>query len=289
MSDTLELIANLLRKAERTDNQHEKDAFFTRAQTLATRNSIDLAVARAHTAKAEQREQIEERAVRIGYKGTTGLADYVQLFLAIGKANDLRFLIANDSTVVYAHGFPSDIDVTEALYASLVGQMVKASEEYLKTGDHKNDTVWVEGGYKKKYTGEKDYWGDREYTEDYVPGHYKPVHGRVARRSFYAGFASRIQTRLLEAKQTTEQAAILEDETAQQAQQGTSGLVSLALVLVEKQTAVTEWHAAEIKRRGIRGSYKGGRSSGHSGSGRQAGDRAGRSANLGGNTQAIGA
>ena len=43
-------IAALLRQAEGTDNPHEAEAFMTAAQRLATATSIDLAVARAHSA-----------------------------------------------------------------------------------------------------------------------------------------------------------------------------------------------------------------------------------------------
>ena len=46
-------IAALLRQAEGTDNPHEAEAFMTAAQRLATATSIDLAVARSHTAKRE--------------------------------------------------------------------------------------------------------------------------------------------------------------------------------------------------------------------------------------------
>ena len=45
---TMARIGALLLRAEGTDNRHEADACITRAQTLATLNSIDIAVARAH-------------------------------------------------------------------------------------------------------------------------------------------------------------------------------------------------------------------------------------------------
>lgn len=289
---TLELIAALLRKAEHTDNEHEQDAFFTRAQTLATRNSIDLAVARSHTAKAQQREQVEERVIRIGTKGSQSLAAYVQLFLAIGRANDLQFLIARDSTKVYAHGFPSDIEVTEALYSSLVLQMVASAETFLKKGTYKAEQVWTPGRYKKVRSG--SYYG---FDEEWVEGTSKPVHGKVARRSFYQGFTSRIAARLREAQQAAEDAAEAEDalqatdvrSTASSTESTGKTLSSTALVIIEKKAEVTAWHAAEVKRQKIRGSYRGGRSTGSSRSSRQAGDTAGRSASLSSPSRGIGA
>jgi hypothetical protein len=100
MSDDkmLARIAALLRQAEGTDNPHEAEAFMTAAQRLATATSIDLAVARSHSATRSR---------------------------------------ASNSTFVYAYGFAEDIDSSHALYASLVMQMVRASEAYIATGAHR--------------------------------------------------------------------------------------------------------------------------------------------------------
>ena len=63
-----------------------------------------------------------------------GLRTYVQLFVVIAAANDVKCDVASNSTFVYAYGFAEDIDATHALYASLVVQMVKASDAYIATG-----------------------------------------------------------------------------------------------------------------------------------------------------------
>ncbi len=60
-----------------------------------------------------------------------------QLFVLIAAANDVRCDIATNSTFLYAYGFTEDIDATHALYASLVVQMVRASDAYLATGAHR--------------------------------------------------------------------------------------------------------------------------------------------------------
>ena len=130
-------IAALLRQAEGTDNAHEAEAFMAAAQRLATATSIDLAVARSHSAKRSAAQQPTQRTITIGEPGTKGLRTYVQLFAVIAAANDVRCDVASNSAFVYAYGFAEDIDATHALYASLVVQMVRASDAYIGSGAHR--------------------------------------------------------------------------------------------------------------------------------------------------------
>lgn len=130
-------IAALLRQAEGTDNAHEAEAFMAAAQRLATATSIDLAVARAHSATRSAAQVPTQLTVTIGEPGSRGLRTYVQLFAVIAAANDVRCDVASNSTYVYAYGFQEDIDATHALYASLVVQMVRSCDAYLATGEHK--------------------------------------------------------------------------------------------------------------------------------------------------------
>jgi Protein of unknown function (DUF2786) len=130
-------IAALLRQAEGTDNAHEAEAFMTAAQRLATATSIDLAVARSHSDKRTKAQTPVQRTITIGNAGARGLRTYVQLFVLIANANDVKCDIASNSTFVYAYGFAEDIDTSHALYASLVMQMVRASEAYIATGKHR--------------------------------------------------------------------------------------------------------------------------------------------------------
>uniref|UniRef100_UPI000A029FD4 DUF2786 domain-containing protein n=1 Tax=Mycobacterium avium TaxID=1764 RepID=UPI000A029FD4 len=139
MSDDkmLARIAALLRQAEGTDNSHEADAFMSAAQRLATAASIDLAVARSHSAQRSAAQAPTQRTITIGAAGSKGLRTYVQLFVLIAAANDVRCDVASNSTFVYAYGFAEDIDASHALYASLVVQMVRASDAYLASGAHR--------------------------------------------------------------------------------------------------------------------------------------------------------
>ncbi len=139
MSDDrmLARIAALLRQAEGTDNAHEAEAFMAAAQRLATATSIDLAVARAHSAVRTGAQAPTQRTITIGEPGTRGLRTYVQLFAVIASANDVRCDVASNSAYVYAYGFAEDIDASHALYASLVVQMVRSCDAYLSTGEHR--------------------------------------------------------------------------------------------------------------------------------------------------------
>src|SRR4051812_20337017 len=139
-------LAALLRQAESTDNEHEAEAFMAAAQRLATATSIDLAVARAHSARKERRAAPIAKRIEIGPPGKRALRTYVQLFLAIARANDITCDLASNSTYVIAYGFETDIEMCEALYASLVVQMVRASDAYLRSGAYRRGTNYVEEG-----------------------------------------------------------------------------------------------------------------------------------------------
>jgi hypothetical protein len=225
MSDKdLTRIAALLRKAEGTDNEHEADAYLQAAQRLATLASVDLAVARAHTQRRERRPVPTQRAVVIGESGKRGLRTYVELFLAIGRANNLTCDIARDSTRVHAFGFDTDIDMAETLYASLVVQMVRASDLYIKSGDYALEKVIKRvvvttpgrfGGWRQEY----------QYVE-------KPVHATTARINFQQAFARRIGTRLAQARKQTEE-QLIADQPAEEGR-------GMALVLRNREVELAD-------------------------------------------------
>jgi hypothetical protein len=173
----LSRIAALLRQAEGTNNPHEAEAFMAAAQRLATATSIDLAVAREHSATRTAAQTPTQRVIAMGEAGTKGLRAYVCLFAAIAAANDLECDVTSNNTAVYAYGFPEDIDATSTLYASLVVQMVRACDAYLATGDH------------------------------------LPTPKITARLNFHLAFAARIGRRLADARAEARQ-AVLDQDTA---------------------------------------------------------------------------
>ena len=140
MSATLDRISALLAKAERTDNEAEADAYLMKAQQLATLASVDLAVARARTARREGRQQPESRTTTIGEKGKRANQHLIALFVAIAHANDAQVDVAANSTYVIGYGMPADLDVVETIYASLAVHMVHASQAYLAAGSWRDET-----------------------------------------------------------------------------------------------------------------------------------------------------
>ena len=171
-------IAALLRQAEGTDNPHEAETFLAAAQRLATATAIDLAVARSHSAQREAATAPVQRTVTIGDPGTRGLRTYVALFAAIAHANDIRCDVAHNSSYLHAYGFREDLDAAQALYASLVVQMVKACDGYLAAGEH------------------------------------RPTPTITARLNFQLAFGSRIGARLAEAREAARAEAVAGRDSA---------------------------------------------------------------------------
>ena len=250
-------LAALLRQAESTDNENEAEAFMAAAQRLATVTSIDLAVARAHTARRERRAAPIAKRIEMGPPGKRALRTYVQLFLAIARANDLTCDLASNSTYVIAYGFETDIDVCEALYASLVVQMVRSSDAYLRSGRYRRESQWVEE------RGPNGRWRTVR----------KPVHGITARISFQTAFAARIGERLAaEREQATNDVLAAANEVASAGGAGPTAGPGTALVLQEKALEVTDFYQQTST---ARGTWRGWASSGRvSTSAQRAGRRA---------------
>ncbi|WP_076476169.1 DUF2786 domain-containing protein [Williamsia sterculiae] len=251
-------ISGLLRQAEGTDNEHEAQTFMQAAQRLATAASIDLAVARAHDPNARAATVPVSRQVRIGTAGKKGLRTYVLLFVAIAHANDLKVDVAGNSTYVIAYGFAGDIDSVEALYSSLVIQMVAASDGYLKSGAYRGETA-------ARVVTQHGRWVSRRVVE------HKPLSPITARLNFQTAFADRIGTRLTEARDQAR-------AQATGAETGASG-GSTAIALRDKEIEVVDFHRSESQARGSWRSSSA--SAGYSEAARRAGDHAGRRARIG--------
>jgi hypothetical protein len=239
---------------------------------LSTKHSISLAKARAALAKTQKREEPEQRTVSTAEFGKNTKTHAASLYLAIAGANDIKSNIAHNSSYVLPFGFPSDLDVTEAMFGHLVQQMVAEANAYIKSGEYKVETT-------RRWVRRKNYMTADEAEEAWAPlsddkGWYewqdqlveKPIDGRIARSNFYEAFVSRIQRRLNEARRQTEAEVMAEDTTT-----GTE------LALIEKREEVSDYYKKNSR---ARGSWKGSSTSAYSGSARSAGDAAGSRASL---------
>lgn len=219
MSKLLDRVSKLLNQAERApEGSPEREAFMAKAIVMAQANAIDLAVARAHQAKKEKVEEIEERKVQVGDYVTTQ-ATYAgkrtsnntkwlsELLTSISPPNDVNCLISHDRMFVYLVGFPSDLEVVERLYASLAVQMISEADKLIKAGAHKD---LREPRYKEVNVPNPDYdptrpterwndWGVVQWDNPKTITERRlvtKVDGREFRSNFYQGFINRVSARL---------------------------------------------------------------------------------------------
>lgn len=248
MSKTLDRLAKVLAQADNAATVGERDAYMTKAMELSAASGIELAVARAHQADKTKREEPIERAVLVNDYTRKRARDYfMRLFLDIAAANDCKALIGYKSYRGFLHGFPSDIEVVEALYATLSVQMEVEANAALRRGENK-----VQG---------ENLFGE--------PAKVSTVDGRVWRREFYDGFIGRIKARLWEAKRAAQKAAGADVESS-----GT------AIALRDKAKEVEEFFDKETSWRRM-GTWSPSETSGYSGGAREAGHAAGARASLG--------
>lgn len=167
---TLDRISGLLVKAERTDNEHERDAYMQMAQHLARTSGVELEVARQNTLDREKRDRPAHHYFQIGERGQSGLRALLHLFVQIAEQNDITVDVYGTMSSVSAYGYESDLEYAKKLYNVLSVQMVDAANKYLDSGDWRRDTM-------KKAD---------------------------ARRSFYQSYTDRIGTRLRDANHQAE-------------------------------------------------------------------------------------
>jgi hypothetical protein len=135
----IDKIGKLLAQAEGTSNEHEAEAFVSRAQELATTYAVDLELARSRQAARRLKaadDAFEQRTLAVGERGRRGNRQLVTLYLVVAQANDVMVNVAHDSTFVIGFGYGPDLDVVERLWASLATQMAAAAGRRLRAGEH---------------------------------------------------------------------------------------------------------------------------------------------------------
>ena len=255
---TIDTVAALLTKAQRTDNEAEADAYLSKAQQLATLHAIDLATAAAKAANKGKRAVPVQRQISVGEPRKRVNKPLISLFSAIASSNDVMIDIAHNSTYVIAYGLPDDIETVENIWLACAPRMVEDA------------TRWVRGGaWRGDYV---QYW-DRDWHR-YME---KPATAHAAKAAFFSAFTYRIKTRLAEGRKEAIVQADAEQPTL--GETGTAG--GAELVLVAKADQVGKFYKQTSNARGSWRGYQGASLGSRSTSG-QAGDRAGRAAQLGG-------
>lgn len=212
-------VGKLLRHAEGASTEEERDAFFSKAQELASMHSIELAVARAAHEKGKAALTPTFETIRLGHRGNPSNVRFVSLILAIARVNDVRCSIRSDNTGITAYGFSEDIEVIKALYATLAIQMVADADAYIRSGAH------------------------------------RPVHGKTARVAFYAGWTDRIEDRLRDARQAARVKSGANTDPSQRQNGGSDN--SKALALIAKEIEVDDYYGYMKRQHGVRGTWRG--------------------------------
>lgn len=247
MSDAMDRLAKLIALADRAEGTPEGDLAKQRAIDMSAEINVELAVARAHVAKKEAREEpVAGQVIRVNAHGGRPIhrQAMMDLWLAIADGHEIRCTIGSENFYAFAYGFPSDIEIAEKLFAALSLQMITEADVAIKNGEQK----WVLDTVHRKIG----------------------LDARIYRRNFYEGFTRRVAGRLWNART----AAVKATDAA------TGGSATVALR--DKSIEVDAFYEKETEHLSLRGSYKGlDNSDSRVDDAIRAGNRAGDRANLG--------
>jgi hypothetical protein len=117
----------LLNKAESTNFPEEADALFAKAQELMTRYAIDESLARGDKSRSSK-PTLRSFTIEDPYRSAKR-----SLLTAVASANDVTVIIGHLGSITLA-GYPSDIEVTELVFASLLVQATR--EMHMAVAQH---------------------------------------------------------------------------------------------------------------------------------------------------------
>ncbi len=209
----LDTLSKLLNQAENAATQAEAEAFFAKAQEIATLHAISLEQARAHTAKSQKREEPTQKQIVVGEPRQHVNSHLCLLAAAVGEANSLRTNLASNNTFIIWFGLPSDIETAHALLQSIAHQMVRGADAFVR---------------------------GRSWEDEFDRESHGPMTARKARKSYYTTYVRVIGQRLMTARRDAEQEY---DRTAQAG--------SAELVLRGKEVEVRDYYRQNSTARGV--------------------------------------
>ncbi len=209
----LSTLSKLLNQAENAATEAEAEAFFAKAQEIATLHAISLEQARAHTATRQSRQRPTHEQIRIGAPRQHVNSHLCLLAAAVGEANSLRTNVASNNTFVIWFGLPSDIETAGLLLQSIAHQMVRGADCFVRS---------------RRWQAEHDRQTGR------------PLTAQKARKTYYTTYVHVIGDRLRRARQDAQTEF---DRTA------TAG--SAELVLRGKEVEVLDYYSHHSTARGV--------------------------------------
>jgi putative metallohydrolase (TIGR04338 family) len=237
-------VNKLLLHADKAGTDEERRTYIEKAEGLAAEHSINLALIRKKQADADghgDRPTTGGLFSLHALPNTTYRNLAVELGSAIARAHGAECSIRGKSAYITFYGFPEDVYLTELMLTRITPMMFEESDRYLKSPEHR----------------------------------YSGAASVSARITFCQNFAWEVGRRLREAVQQTEREVV---ETL--ALTDGNAATSTELALREKAIEVQDYVAHEFKRQGVKGSWKGSRTSNWSGGAADAGRSAAQNANL---------
>lgn len=208
----LDTLSKLLNQAENAATEAEAEAFFAKAQQLATLHAISLEQARAHSHASSKRETPTHEQITVGAPRQHVNSHLCLLAAAIGEANSLRTNIASNNTFVLWFGLPSDIETATLLLQSIAAQMVRSADAFVRS---------------------------RRWADEYDPETGGPMTAQKARKSYYTAYVRVLGARMNEAR-----------KQAQQEYDRTTSDGSAELVLRGKELEVRDYYTQHSTARG---------------------------------------
>jgi len=132
----------LLAKAEATTFPAEAEAFTEKAQQLMSRHSIDAAMVAAATRSAGSGAARGGTVVRRVHLDDPYAMQKAELLHVVAEANGARSVVISDVRLATLVGYPSDLDLVELLFTSLLLQANQAMAEAGRGGAEDRSTTF---------------------------------------------------------------------------------------------------------------------------------------------------
>lgn len=225
--------------------EEEKQSFLEKAEALAAKHSLDLALLRKQQADADGHKDSPITGTLFpltALPNTTYRNLAVELGTYIGRAHGCRCTIRGRSQYMTFYGFEEDIQLTELMFTRITPMMFESADEYLKSPAHKaSGTATVS-----------------------------------ARITFCKNFTYEVYKRLKAAVDETQRKAV--EQTA--ITDGQEAATSTEIAIRDKAVEVADYVAYAFKKEGVKGSWKGSNTNTWDSRASEAGSLAGQRANL---------